>query len=163
MNLKKSFWTPKRMARMAILIALSAVGAFIKIPSPSGTVALDSAPGYFSAAAFGPLEGALVASLGHLFTAATTGLPLGLPMHLIIAVQQGLWAILFSYLIRRVNIWVAIVAATLCNGIIAAASVIPIGGIPLFLTFLLPLTVGSAVNVGIAAIAYQTVKKSKLI
>ena len=38
------FFTPRRVARMAILVALSAVGAFIKIPSPTGTVALEAAP-----------------------------------------------------------------------------------------------------------------------
>lgn len=37
---------PRRIARLAILIALSAVGALIKIPSPVGTVAFDSAPAF---------------------------------------------------------------------------------------------------------------------
>ena len=60
-KVKKEFWTVKRIARVAILIALSGVGALIKIPSPTGTVALDSAPGYFTAVAFGPVEGMIVA------------------------------------------------------------------------------------------------------
>lgn len=57
---KKVYFTPKRIARVAILVALSAVGAFIKLPSPTGTVALDSAPGFVAAAAFGPGEGAKI-------------------------------------------------------------------------------------------------------
>ena len=51
------------MARIAILVALSGAGAFIKIPSPTGTVALDSAPGYLAAAVFSPLEGGIVGAL----------------------------------------------------------------------------------------------------
>lgn len=35
-NLRKTYWTPRRVARMAIFVALSAVGALIKIPSPTG-------------------------------------------------------------------------------------------------------------------------------
>ncbi|MGI6424678.1 MAG: hypothetical protein ACOX2A_05490 [Tepidanaerobacteraceae bacterium] len=40
-------------ALMGMFIALSIVGAFIKIPSPTGTVALDSAPGYTAALLLG--------------------------------------------------------------------------------------------------------------
>jgi riboflavin transporter len=87
---KKTFWTPKRVARMAIFIALAAVGALIKFSSPTGTVALDAAPGFFSAVAFGWLEGGIVAVFGHILTAATTGFPLGLPIHLVIAAEQFL-------------------------------------------------------------------------
>ena len=47
----------KRVAYMAVFIALSAVGAMIKIPSPVGTIGLDSAPGYFCGLAFGYVEG----------------------------------------------------------------------------------------------------------
>lgn len=162
-SIKKGFWTPRRVARIAIMIALSGVGAMIKIPSPTGTVALDSAPGFFSAVAFGPLDGAIVGALGHLFTAATTGFPLGLPMHLFVGVQQAMWAIMFWLLATRVNLWVGVVGAILCNGVIASALLIPIGGVGLFLSLLVPLTVGSAINVIISALAYKIVKKSNMV
>lgn len=45
-----------------VLIALSAVGALIKI---SGTIALDSMPGFFAALFLGPSAGAIVGGLGH--------------------------------------------------------------------------------------------------
>lgn len=162
-QIKKSFWTPKRMARIAILIALSGVGALIKLPSPTGTVALDSAPGYFTAAAFGPIEGGLVAGLGHLFTAATTGFPLGIPMHLLVGVEQAAWAFIFWILVRRINLTVAIIGATFFNGVVASAIMIPIGGVGMFVGLLLPMIVGSAINVLIAAAAYKIVQKSNLI
>ena len=43
---RQSFWQVKRMVLMALFMALSVIGAMIKIPSPTGTVALDSAPGF---------------------------------------------------------------------------------------------------------------------
>lgn len=162
-SIKKGFWTPRRVARLAIVIALSAVGGFIKIPSPTGTVALDSAPGFFAALAFGPIDGAIVGGVGHLLTAATTGFPMGLPLHLYVAVQQAVWALLFWLVAKKVNLWLGVIVAIICNGVIAPALFIPIGGIGLFTGLLLPLTVGSAVNIIISAIAYKIVKKSNMI
>jgi uncharacterized membrane protein len=159
----KTYWTPKRVARMAIFTALAAVGALIKIPSPTGTVALDSGPGYFSAVSFGWLEGGIVAALGHLLTAATTGFPLTVPIHLIIAAEQFLWAAIFWLVKNKINIWVAIVVATFCNGLIGDLIAFPLGGMGLFISLLPGLVVGSAINVALAAAAYLIVKRSKLI
>jgi riboflavin transporter len=158
-----TFWTPRRVARMAIFIALAAVGALIKIPSPTGTVALDSLPGYFSAIAFGWLEGGIVAGLGHLLTAATVGFPLGIVVHLIIAAEQFLWALVFWWVKEKINIWVAVVVAALCNGVLGALVVIPMGGVGLFVSLLPGLIVGSAVNIVLAALAYLGVSKGGLL
>jgi uncharacterized membrane protein len=159
----KTYWTPRRVARMAIFIALSAVGALIKIPSPTGTVALDSGPGYFSAISFGWLEGGIVAAFGHILTAATTGFPLSIPIHIVIAGEQFLWAVVFWFVKDKVNIWVAVVAATFCNGILGDLIAIPIGGMGLFTALLPGLVVASAVNTILAALAYLIVKRSNLI
>ncbi|MCG8616904.1 MAG: ECF transporter S component, partial [Desulfobacterales bacterium] len=63
----------KEVAFTAIFIALSAVGAMIKIPSPVGTIGLDSGPGYFCGLAFGYRTGSLVIFIGHLLTAGIVG------------------------------------------------------------------------------------------
>jgi riboflavin transporter len=76
--------TSVRIARIAIFSALCAVGALIQIPSPIGSLAFDSAAGFFVALFFGPLEGAAVCGIGHLATALVTGFPLGY-LHLPIA------------------------------------------------------------------------------
>ena len=55
----------KRLARMAVLVALSGVGAFIKIPARRERWP-DSAPGYLGALVFGSKGGAVIAALGHL-------------------------------------------------------------------------------------------------
>lgn len=150
---KRQFFTPRRVARLAILVALSAVGGLIKIPSPTGTVALDAAPGFLAAAAFSPGEGAIVGAVGHLVSALTTGFPLGLPVHLLIAVEMAVFVWIFGVLARRVNVWVAIVVGILLNGIAGAALMIPIGGTGMFAALVLPLTVGGAINIIVAVLA----------
>ncbi|MEM3382431.1 MAG: ECF transporter S component [Nitrososphaerales archaeon] len=160
MKLKKPYWTPKRMARMAIFIALSAVGSFIKIPSPTGTVALDSLPGYFSVLAWGYLEGSIVISLGHILTAATVGFPLGIPLHILIAIMMILWAVIFKWTSDKIHWIVGILAATFFNGVVAPAAFIPLFGEGFFYAMIIPLVVASFVNVAIAAVANQIVKKS---
>lgn len=147
---KMNYFTPKRIARVAILVALSAVGAFIKLPSPTGTVALDSAPAFVAAAAFGPGEGAIVGALGHMFSALITGFPLGLPIHILVAVSMIVWIALFGIVARKVNIWVAIPVGIILNGVGGAALLIPIYGFGIFATLVLPLVVGSAINIVIA-------------
>ncbi len=149
------FFSPRRVARMAMLVALSAVGALIKIPSPTGTVALDAAPAYLGAAAFSPLEGAIVGSLGHLVTAATTGFPLGLPVHLTIAAAMAGFVGIFGLVARKVKVWLAIPLGILLNGVGGAALMIPLGGAGMFWALLVPLVVGSVINIAVAVLAWR--------
>lgn len=76
-------WT-FRIARISIFSALSVVGSFIHLPGLVQTVAFDSAPGFFTALFFGPMDGAIVTGLGHLATSSINGFPLGI-LHLPIA------------------------------------------------------------------------------
>lgn len=159
----RAFWTPRRVARMAIFIALAAVGALIKIPSPTGTVALDAAPGYFSAISFGWLEGGIVSLFGHLLTAATTGFPLGIPIHILVGFEQFVWATAYWFVKEKVNLWLGAVVATFLNGVVGALTAILIGGVGLFVALLPGLVLASAINAFLAAIAYLIVKRSGII
>lgn len=78
-----------RVARIAIFSALCGVGALIQIPSPVGSLAFDSAAGFFVALFFGAFEGMAVLGLGHLATAVVSGFPLGY-LHLPIALGMVL-------------------------------------------------------------------------
>lgn len=157
------FWNPQRIARVSIFIALSGVGALIKVPSPTGTVAMDSCPGYFSALSFGVVEGGSVAALGHVLSAATAGFPLGVPIHLFIAVQMALWASTYWYVSQKTHLVLGVLLTTILNGVVSPFLLVPFGGRGLSLALILPLTLGSFINVAIAAIAYKIVKKSSLI
>lgn len=161
-KIKEGFWTPKRAARIAILIALSGVGALVKIPSPTGTVALDSAPGFFVAIAFGPLEGMLVAGIGHIFTALTTGFPLSLPVHIFVAVQMAVYAYIFWLICKKINLVTGIIITTILNGLLSSAFMIPIGGPGMFASLLPSLTIGALINLLVATAAYKIVSQGNL-
>ncbi|MEW6193964.1 MAG: ECF transporter S component [Bacteroidota bacterium] len=160
---QKIFWSSKRIARMAIFIAMCAVGSMIKVPSPTGTVALDAAFAFFSAVAFGWREGAIVAALGHMLTALTTGFPLGLPMHLFISIQMAVWVTIFDITAKNIHLWFGAVLAVILNGPISSLLVIPIGGFGLFAALILPLTIGGFINVFIACTAYLIIQKSRMV
>ena len=162
-NDKIIFWTPKRIARMAIFIAISAVGAMIKVPSPTGTVALDASIAYFSAIAFGWREGCIVAALGHMLTALTTGFPLSFPLHVFVALQMAVWVSLFEIIAHKIHMWVGVIVAVLLNGPVSSLLVIPVGGWGLTAALILPLTIGSIINVLVAVSAYLIINKSKMI
>lgn len=151
---------------MAIFIALSAVGSLVKVPSPLGTVALDSAPGFFAAIGFGGWVGFVVLAVGHLLTSATAGFPLTLPLHIAIAVGMGGCGVVFRWLGRRGHAaWLvlAVVVTTLLNSVALGLIVLPLGGWGMYVLALPSLLAGAAVNVTIAGIAYRTVRSSPLL
>jgi riboflavin transporter len=162
-DLKPVLFNVKRVALIAIFIALSAVGALIKIPSPVGTIGLDSAPGFFAAIAFGYIEGITVISIGHLLTAGVVGFPLGIPIHIFIAIQMALWAISFRWVNRKLGVIAASIVAILLNGVVSSFTMLLMGGIGAVLGIMPFLVLGSAINVIITAAAFKAVKGSKLI
>ncbi len=142
----------RRIPMIGLFLAMSVIGSLIKIPSPTGTIALDALPGFVAATLFGGGTGALVGSLGHLMTAASAGFPLGPLLHLFIALEMGLVMWCYAYLRSRVNRPLTLVLTILANGILSplAFAFIPGFGMGFFLAMVLPLTVGSAVNVLLA-------------
>ena len=149
-----------------MLIALSAVGALIKI---SGTIALDSMPGFFAALFLGPSIGAVVGALGHLLTAATSGFPLSLPMHLFLMVVMAFVIYVFGITYRKFGSIPAFIVGVVLNGPFAAlASVpaskllgLPFNGWALFNVIIIPLILASIVNVFLAQLVYKSITKIK--
>lgn len=144
----------KGIVLLALMIALSVVGAYIIIPSPIGTVAFDSAPGYLASLIFGGVGGSIVLFLGHLLSAMKSGFPLGM-IHLGIAVLMGVCGLVFAYLYNKANSLLAVVIAIILNGIVLDAVLIPLLGYPFFLSMLIPLLVGSVVNVVLAVVVHK--------
>jgi riboflavin transporter len=160
-KMKKTYtFKTKQIVLMAMFIALAFVGSFIKIPSPFGTVALDSAPAFIAAMLLGLVPGAIVAFMGHLLTSLNVGFPLTIPIHLLIATEMGLICALVGIIFRKRNLIMALVVALLLNGVAAPASfiLIPQFGLPFFSVMLIPILVGSAVNLIIVAIVVRTLK-----
>ncbi|NLY66134.1 MAG: ECF transporter S component [Tissierellia bacterium] len=146
----------KTFTAVSMLIALSAVGALVKI---FNTVALDSMPGYFAALYLGSWYGALVISFGHIATAITSGFPLGIPVHLYIAVIMAVCAYSFKFFTERYNSFIGILVGTLLNGPIAALLFVPLFGWGYFIGWSIPLAFGSFVNIFLATLVYKGINK----
>jgi riboflavin transporter len=110
----KSFFTPIRISRMAILIALSVVGAFIKIPTPTGDAGLDSVPAYFAAMMkkWDWKESAIIAVLARLLAAAVVGFPLGIVIQLLLGIANASWVAVVARIARLRFGYIAAIVAT---------------------------------------------------
>lgn len=152
----------QKLVRMAVFVALCGVGAFIKIPSPTGTVALDSLAGYMAAALIGGWGGAVVGALGHMFSAWSVGFTMSLPIHLYIAAQMALFVSVFGYLFRKEQKLLAIITAIILNGVLAPLSLIPIFGVGFAIGMVPFLAVGSAINILMASVLVQSAAMRKV-
>ena len=166
-DLKQNIETGK-LVYIAMLIALSFVGALINIPGTS--IALDSMPGFFAALFLGPGLGAIVAALGHLITAAYRGFYLTLPLHIIIGFLMAFSAYMFGWIYQRTNGVIASIIAIILNGpvslliIVLSSLLIGIenGGWVLFTTLITPLTLAATVNVFLAYGVFKALKRNKI-
>lgn len=160
----QSYKSITKLTYCGMLIGLSAVGAMIKI---SGSIAFDSMPGFFAALFLGPWAGAIVAGLGHLLTALTSGFPLTIPMHLVLVLEMGLFAYLFGIIYKKRGSIVASIVAIILNGPVASLLAVPMSiilrlpfsGWALFGVVIVPLTLASIANVLLAVIVYNIINK----
>lgn len=159
-NLSSRRWPARRLTYLAMFMALSAVGAYIKIPSIIGTPALDSFPGFLAALLMGPVNGAIVAALGHMLTALTAGFPLSIPIHLLIAGGMAGIAALFA-VVSRYSLWAGMAAGAVLNGIALNGLFLPIPGFgkAFFLAMVVPLTVASILNIALAGVVFKTLNR----
>ncbi|MGC5328004.1 ECF transporter S component [Brevibacillus sp. SYSU BS000544] len=156
----QSFSHIKMISILAMFIALSFVGSMLKLPSPIGTVALDSFPAFVAAILVSPLAGAIVGFFGHILTSLNVGFPLSIPIHLFIALQMAGVSYVTGYVCRRVNLVLGLILGTFLNGVIVPAMFIPFEGFgtAFFLLMVLPLTVGSLVNFILSGFIVKAIK-----
>ncbi len=152
------------LVHMSLLIALSYLGSLVKI---QGSIALDALPAYYGALMLGPLPGAIIGFTGHLLTALTSGFPITLPLHLVVALTMAITVGSFGYLVQKTNQLVAIGAAIILNGpgstlaVAYIASLMGLGfsGKIMFYALVLPLTITSAVNVFGGVLLYRAMAR----
>jgi len=145
-----------RIVRIAVFAALSVVGSFIHLPSPVPSVAFDSAPGFFAALYFGPLEGFCVFGFGHLATAIVSDFPLGI-LHLPIAVGLAFAGAAVGVVNQRWNFVPAVATGIAINtGLVVLA--IPALGVAGTLSFMPFLFLAATVNGVVATVVYLTVR-----
>jgi ECF transporter, substrate-specific component len=148
----------KRLGMAAMLVALTAIGAAIKVPAIIGSVALDAFPALLAAVLLGGYGGAAVAAIGHLLSALLGGMPLG-PLHLLIAVEMALLAFIFSSLYQRGRHWLAGILFVLGNAFAAPLPFIFLMGQAFYLAIVPSLFIGSVINAVIAYIAIPRLVK----
>lgn len=151
----------RKMILLGMIIALSVVGAMIKVPIGSlGTLAFDSMPAFVLSGLIGPLYGGLAGGFGHMVTAYLAGFPLGLPVHLLIAFMMILSVACFGLVYRRVGKFPGIVAGVLMNGVVSLLPFIPILGMGFVLGSMLPLILVSLANILIAVAVITVLSKA---
>ncbi|WP_462409707.1 ECF transporter S component [Neobacillus sp. Marseille-QA0830] len=140
----------KMISWLGMFIALSAAGAFIKVPAIIGSVALDVFPALLAAVLLGTGEGAAVGALGHLLSAMLGGFPLG-PLHLLIAAEMALLVWLFGRLYKNHKL-VSGGVFVLGNSLIAPIPFIFLINFGFFVGMIPSLLIGSIINTVIALI-----------
>ncbi|MBP2242409.1 putative membrane protein [Cytobacillus eiseniae] len=141
----------KKMAFISLLVALTAIGAAIKIPAPIGSIALDAFPALLAAALLGGPAGAVVGGMGHLLSALLGGMPLG-PLHFVVAIEMAFLSIVFAYLYRTGKRWQAGILFILGNTFAAPLPFLFLISKAFYLSIVPSLFIGSAVNTVIALV-----------
>lgn len=145
-----------RLTRISALSALSVIGSFIHLPGPVQTVAFDSAPGFFAALFFGPVDGAVVCGLGHVATAIVNGFPLGV-LHLPIALGLAIAGAAIGSTNRRFGPLPSVAVGVTINVFLVVVAV-PVLGWQATLSFLPFLALAAIANSMVALILYRSLK-----
>jgi uncharacterized membrane protein len=141
----------KKISLLALMIALSAVGASIKIPAVVDSVALDALPALLAAALLGIRAGAITGALGHLLSALIGGFPLG-SMHVLIAVEMALLVWIFGALYHRHKKILAGIVFVVGNAFVAPIPFIFLMNIGFYTAIVPSLLIGSTINTVLALI-----------
>ncbi|RLF15980.1 MAG: hypothetical protein DRJ97_02490 [Thermoprotei archaeon] len=153
------------LTRWSLFAALCVAGSFIPFPSPVGTIAFDSFPGYFAALYFGPLDGIVVCFIGHMVTSIVHGFPLG-PWHFVIAVGMAAVGAATGIINKALSKPWGFIPATAAGAAINTAlfiTAIPVLGWLGSLLLVPFLAAASLLNGALAAAVYVAVRGKRLI
>ena len=145
------------LARIATFAGLSVIGSFIHLPGQVSSVAFDSAPGFFVALYFGPLDGFCVLGLGHLATAIVNGFPLGV-WHFPIALGLAVAGAAVGVINRRWNFIPAIITGIAINTALVPLA-IPVLGLGATLAFTPYLLLAASLNGALASLGYVALRR----
>ncbi len=142
----------------AMVAAICAVGAAIKVPAFISTAALDSAPAFLGVVFLSPLLAGIAGFIGHFISALTAGFPLG-PLHVIIAVEMFIVVWIFGIMHKKgVHFWKWPVALVL-NGIVAPLPFYFIISPAFFWGALGSIFIATAINLIIVAVVMPILSK----
>ena len=147
-----------KLTLTAMVAAICAVGAVIKIPAIISTAALDSAPAFLSVVFLSPVLAGVAGGIGHFITALTTGFPFG-PLHIIIAVEMVIVVWIFGIMHKKgLHFWKWAVALFL-NGVVAPLPFYFIISPAFYWASLTSLPLATLINLVIVAIVIPILSK----
>ncbi|WP_249660503.1 ECF transporter S component [Lysinibacillus fusiformis] len=142
----------------AMVAAICAVGAAIKVPAFISTAALDSAPAFLGVVFLSPLLAGVAGLIGHFISALTAGFPLG-PLHVIIAIEMFIVVWIFGVMHKKgMHVWKWPVALVL-NGIVAPLPFYFIISPAFFWGALASIFIATAINLMIVAVVMPILSK----
>ncbi|MFJ7920798.1 ECF transporter S component [Lysinibacillus fusiformis] len=142
----------------AMVAAICAVGAAIKVPAFISTAALDSAPAFLGVVFLSPLLAGVAGLIGHFISALTAGFPLG-PLHVIIAIEMFIVVWIFGVMHKKgMHVWKWPVALVL-NGIVAPLPFYFIISPAFFWGALASIFIATAINLMIVAVVLPILSK----
>ncbi|GED65762.1 ECF transporter S component [Lysinibacillus sp. FSL M8-0216] len=142
----------------AMVAAICAVGAAIKVPAFISTAALDSAPAFLGVVFLSPLLAGVAGLIGHFISALTAGFPLG-PLHVIIAIEMFIVVWIFGVMHKKgMHVWKWPVALIL-NGIVAPLPFYFIISPAFFWGALASIFIATAINLMIVAVVMPILSK----
>lgn len=144
-----------RSLKLVGMICLSLFGSMVRLPLPTGQVALETFPGYFTALTFGWLDGALVAGISHFLVASSNGFPLGIWLHLLAGVQMAVWAVCFWFFSKKVGLLTSILTITLLHALVSVIYILPLWNMLVFTGLFVPLAVAAGINLFISAFLFK--------
>lgn len=159
----------RQLVFMALLIAFSFIGAQLKI---FGTIAFDSLPAFLGTFLMGPIFGAIIGIIGHLLTALTSGFPMTLPVHCVIAFGMGITMIATWYtytFIKKVSneiigLIISVLAAAIFNGpillLLCSPLLVPMLTWAGVIGMMFPLALVGGLNALIAALVFKALPVS---
>ena len=149
----------RTMTAYALLIALCAIGGQIHFGVYS--IGFDSSPAFVGALMLGPVAGAVLGALGHFATAAFTGFPLSVPIHVAVAIIMAGTGASIGYIAKRMTSSFSYVVSGIVGyivnvGIGIAVIAWIVEGIEVAVFIFVPLSLAYALNyVGAALVVSQ--------
>ena len=141
----------KKWSLLALMIALSAAGAAIKIPAVVDSVALDALPALLAAVLLGAGAGAVTGALGHFLSALIGGFPMG-PLHIIVAAEMAILAWVFGMIYKQNKHILAGMVFIAGNAFVAPIPFIFLMNIGFYTAIVPSLLIGSILNTALALI-----------
>ncbi|MGB5945816.1 ECF transporter S component [Paenisporosarcina sp.] len=142
----------------AMIATLCAIGALVKLPVGIGSAALDAVPALVSVAILPPVFSGIAASIGHLVSALSIGMPFG-PFHALIAVEM--FGILWVFAVLHQKGWGRWkwLFFVLANGVIAPLPFYFLISPAFFYGAVPSLFLASCINAGIAFLLEPVLKR----